>query len=380
MRFLVLGAGKLGRAVIFDLCKFCPEAQIILVDSSRNRLNAMVQEFPDGRISVIKADLTDLDELSYLLSGADVVISCIANRYNYSLAKASIESGASFCDVGSNEDVVRKQFLLHELAVEKGLVVIPSCGMAPGLVTIMAAKIAEGLDSISELKLRAGGLPLEPRPPFNYAQSLPVEEMIHEYAEDATIIRDGKLIRITSLTEAEEIEFQAPFGKLEAFHTSGGISTLPESLGAKAKNIDFKTLRYPGHCEKMKLLKELGLMESTPLESLHSAIAPRTLLTQLLDQRFPKDEPDVVLIRVDVAGTKDGVAQKRRIEAIDYMDEENNLSAVIRTTAFPVSIVAQMIASEQIKGKGTLHLEQSIPVDAFFAEVKKRGITLSERD
>lgn len=380
MRFLVLGAGKMGRAVVYDLCKYSPEAQLIVVDSHPTRLEAITQEFPDERISVIMADVSDLDELSYVLSSADVVISCVSYKFNYALAKASIEAGASFCDLGGNEDIVRKQFLLDQMAREKSVAVIPDCGLAPGLVSILAAAASSELDETSEIKMRVGGLPVEPRPPLNYSQSFSVEGLIDEYFEDATVIRDGKLLRVPSLTDVEDLEFPAPFGKLEAFHSSGGISTLPSTLGGKVKNMDFKTIRYPGHCEKMKLLKDLGLMDSNLLATANPPVAPRTILAHLLEQKLPKDEPDAVLVRVEASGKKNGEEKQICFDCIDYMDEERSLSAMMRTTAFPVSIIAQMIAKGEIKDRGTLYQEKSVPVDAFLAEIAKRGIELKKTE
>lgn len=377
MRFLVLGAGKMGYAAIYDLCKFGgADAQIMVVDSHSAPLDNISARFNDSRVSVIKADVGNTEELAYLMSGADVVISCVTYKFNYDLSKAAIEAGASFVDLGGNEDIVRRQFLLDEMARQKNVSVIPDCGLAPGIVSVLAAAAFEELDEVSEIKLRVGGLPIEPKMPLDYALFFSTEGLINEYVEDATIIRDGKLLRVPSLVDLEDLEFPAPFGMMEAFNTSGGVSTLPATLGSKVRNLDYKTIRYPGHCAKIKLLKDLGLMDSNPIVVNQEKVAPRAVLAALFDQRLPREEPDVVLVRVEVTGLKDGEQVTVQWECIDYMDETTGLSAMMRMTAFPVSIIAQMIARGDIMDKGSLYQELSVPRHMFLEEMKRRGVSL----
>lgn len=379
MRFLVLGAGKIGRAVVYDLCKYSPEAQVIVVDSSEPKLEKITKSFQSERISVIKANVGDMVEMNYILSSADIVISCVSHSLNYSLAKAAIEAGASFCDLGGNEDVVRKQFLLNDMAIDSNVAIIPDCGLAPGMVSILVAAACADLDVVHDITLRVGGLPVEPTPPLNYANLFPVEGLIDEYYEDCTVIRAGKLLRVPALTDLEEIEFPSPFGKMEAFLTSGAISTLPITYNGHVKNLDFKTIRYPGHCEKVRVLKELGLMDSIPLSISNPAVSARTVLAHVLEQKLPKDEPDVVLLRVEATGEKEGLAKISKWECIDYMDDEG-LSAVVRCSAFPIAIIAQMLGSGVIKDRGTLRQEKQIPLDAFLAEMHKRGVQLKRSE
>lgn len=377
MRYLVLGAGKMGYATIYDLCAFGgADAQIIAVDSFSAPLDNITKRFTDPRVSVVKADVSNTDELAYLMSGSDVVISCVTYKFNYDLSKAAIEAGASFCDLGGNEDIVRRQFLLDEMAREKGVGIIPDCGLAPGLVSMLAAAACDELDEVSSVKLRVGGLPVEPKQPLAYALFFSTEGLINEYVEDATVIRDGRLLRVPSLVDVELLEFPEPFGTMEAFNTSGGVSTLPATLGAKVKDLDYKTIRYPGHCEKIKLLKDLGLMESNPIKVGQEMVAPRAVLAAMLEQKLPREEPDVVLVRVEVAGTKNGEQTLIEWECIDYMEESTGLTAMMRMTAFPVSIIAQMLASGEITDRGTLYQEVSVPRQRFLEEMTRRGIKL----
>lgn len=380
MRFLVLGAGRMGYAVAYDLLQNKLVKQVMVVDPEQSRLDALQKDLADDRIAGLKGDISDCEELGYLMTGCDVVISCVTYKFNYELAKAAMEAGAHFVDLGGNEDIVRKQFLLDEMAKEKNVAIIPDCGLAPGLVSILAAAACEELDDFSEIRLRVGGLPVEPRPPLNYSLHFSVEGLINEYVEDATVIRGGRLMRVPSLHDMEEIEFPAPFGKLEAFNTSGGISTLPATFGNRVTHLDYKTIRYPGHCEMVRMLKDLGLMETKPLRLGTQQVRPRAILATLLEQKLPKDEPDVVLLRVAVRGTKDNEPTEIIWEAIDYMDESTSLSAIMRTTAFPVSIIAQMVASGGIRARGTLTQETSIPTEQFLNELQSRGIPLKHME
>lgn len=381
MRFLVLGAGRMGYAVSFDLLKNNAVTQVTVVDADERALSKLRTSVKDPRLAAVQADLSDYEELSYLISGCDVVLSCATYKFNYELAKAAIEAGTHFCDLGGNEDIVRKQFLLDEMAREGGIAIVPDCGLAPGLVSILAAHACEQLDELSEIRLRVGALPLEPKSPLNYAMFSSVEGLINEYVEDVTAIRNGKLLRLPSLQDVEEIEFPAPFGKLEAFNTSGGISTLPATFGDRVEHLDYKSIRYPGHCQMVRMLRDLGLMDIRPLRLGHQQVRPRAILATLLERKLRKDEPDAVLVRVSVAGLKEGERTEIVWELVDYMDEATGLSATMRTTAFPISIIAQMLADGTIRSRGSLAQETSIPAEPFLNAMKARGIDLrmSER-
>lgn len=370
----------MGYAVVYDLLKNEKTKQIMLVDADQAGLERVKASFNDERVATVVGDITDCDELSYLMSGCDVVISCVTYKFNYELAKAAMEAGASFCDLGGNEDIVRKQFLLDEMAREKDVAIIPDCGLAPGLVSILTAAACEEMEEASEIRLRVGGLPQEPRPPLNYSLFFSVEGLINEYVEDATVIRGGRLLRVPSLQDLEDIEFPAPFGKLEAFNTSGGISTLPTTLGDRVQHLDYKTIRYPGHCKLVRLLRDLGLMETRNLKLGQQQVRPRAILAMLLEQKLPKDEPDVVLVRVSVLGIKDGEPTEIQWECIDYADEQTGLSAMMRTTAFPISIIAQMLASGDIIARGTLTQETCVPTQPFLTELQARGINLKRTE
>src|SRR5204862_625335 len=131
--------------------------------------------------------------------------------------------------LGGDNDVVAAELALHAAARAKGVNVIPGCGLAPGMTAVLVAHAVARFDSVDEIHIRVGGLPLAPKPPLDYQLVFSVEGLINEYVERARVVRDGKVVEIESMTEVEELEFPQPFGKMEAFQTSGGTSTLPDT-------------------------------------------------------------------------------------------------------------------------------------------------------
>jgi lysine 6-dehydrogenase len=381
MKFLVLGAGRMGYAVAYDLIRSNKQnvKKIVVADENRANLESLMKNLADERIVPVQLDVRKSQDVAAIMSEMDVAIACIAYEHNYELAKIALSTHTHFVDLGGNEEVVARQFTLDEVARDEQVAIIPDLGLAPGLVSLLAVSAASTLDEVYEMKLRVGGLPVEADDLLlNYAQVFSIDGLINEYVEDCTIIRNGKLARVPSLTELEEIEFPRPFGKMEAFTTSGGISTMPQSYLGKVHNLDYKTIRYKGHCAAVKALKDIGLMDSNPitLEPEGIKVPPRRILHELLSQRLLKGEPDVVLVQVVVTGVKDKKPLQYVWQCIDYNEQAAGLSAMMRMTAFPASIIAQMLARNDIKERGVLRQESVVPIKLFLAEMDSRGINL----
>src|SRR5256714_10315643 len=166
------------------------------------------------------------------------------------------------------------------------------------MVAVLAAHVASRFSRLDELHIRVGGLPQNPRPPLDYQIVFSVEGLINEYVERARVIRGGHVVEVESMTEVESLDFPAPFGRMEAFQTSGGTSTLPETFAGRVRELDYKTIRYPGHCERFKLLIDLGLCASDAVEVDGSRVTPRPLLREMLYRHLPAAEPHVVLVRL----------------------------------------------------------------------------------
>ena len=308
------------------------------------------------------------------MEGQDVAVSCVPYRFNLELSKAAIESGCHMCDLGGNNDIVRKQLCLDAKARRAEVTIIPDCGLAPGLATVLAADALRRMDRVTELHLRVGGLPVDPQPPLDYMLLFNPAGLVNEYKERPVVIRGGKVRTVEPLDELEEIVFPEPFGRLEAFNTSGGTSTLPQTLLGKVDQLDYKTVRYPGHRDKVKCMMELGLFDEEPVAVKGAEVVPRDLTETLLAQRLPRDGDDVVLLRVRAEGEVEGRERTLTYTIIDHCDKEAGLTAMQRTTAFPASIVAQMMGSGEIDERGVVPQEQVVPTGRFLKELEKRAI------
>jgi lysine 6-dehydrogenase len=381
MKILVLGAGRMGLGAAFDLAGATDVQAVTVADLDLTRARAVVETIGSPKLLAAQVDVADSAGVVQLMRGHDAAISCVVYHHNLNLARAAIEERVNFCDLGGNNSVVDAELVLDQEAREASINIIPDCGLAPGMVSVLVAHGAARFASLASVHIRVGGLPQTPRPPLDYQIVFSVEGLINEYVERARVIRDGRIIEVDSLTEIEQLEFPAPFGQMEAFQTSGGTSTLPESFLGRVRELDYKTIRYPGHCEKFKLLMDLGLASSTDLIEVDGlTITPRRVLSEMLLRRLPADEPDVVLIRVEFRGhLSDGGEGALRYDIIDRFDERKGLSAMMRTTAFPASIIAQMMARGEMTQKGAIPQERCVPPDLFVAALAARDITINEQ-
>jgi len=415
MKILVLGAGRMGLGAAYDLAHNSEGVERVTVaDVDEGRARAVCETLGDARLRPAQLNVDDYPGAVNLMRGHDAVISCVPYFYNLPLATAAVEAGANFCDLGGNNSVVDAELALDEKARAAGVNLVPDCGLAPGMVSVLAAHGAARFSRLEELHIRVGGLPQRPRPPLDYQIVFSVEGLINEYVERARVIRDGRVVEVESMTELESLDFPEPFGRMEAFQTSGGTSTLPETFGGKVRELDYKTIRYPGHCERFKLLLDLGLCGGEPVDVGGARVSPRRLLGEMLYRHLPADEPDVVLIRIEfvgLLGTDGGALLAQMVEAgqvspaeassemfgevarkaagggrrarlrydiVDRFDERAGLSAMQRTTSFPASIVAQMAARGLTTRRGAVPQERCVPADALVAELARREIRIDE--
>jgi len=363
MKILVLGAGRMGYGAVHDLVHQPDVEQVTAADNVAERAHKVASAFSQKAVPV-HLDVNDQDATIKLMGDHAAVLSCVVYKLNAGLARAAVAARTNFCDLGGNNDVVDAELALDREAKAAGINIIPDCGLAPGMVAMLVAHAVQRVGKPEEIHIRVGGLPQNPKPPLNYQMVFSVEGLINEYVEPARIIRDGKPAIVESMTEIEELEFPPPFGKLEAFQTSGGTSTLPETYkGVRA--LDYKTIRYKGHCEKFKTMIDLGLCHGEA----------RKMFSDLIVRNLPHDEPDYVLVRVEVWGG----GRRLRYDIIDRQDEKTGLSAMMRTTAFPASIVALMMARGQTTAKGALPQERCLPPDRFMKELAARNIQVVEQ-
>jgi lysine 6-dehydrogenase len=364
----------MGRAVALDLCRSEGVDQVTVADTVQATIEGVRDFVQSSKMAITQLDVTDHKKVVEAMRGHDVAVSCVPYAFNVGLARAAIEAGCSFIDLGGNNEVVSKELSLDREAKEAGITIIPDCGLAPGLAIVLVADAVGRMDTVMEVHIRVGGLPVDPKPPLDYMLLFSPGGLVNEYKEMAVVIRDGRVQEVEALEDLEELVFPAPFGVLEAFNTSGGTSTLPRTLLGKVDALDYKTIRYKGHCERMRLLRDMGLFDETPIDMDGLEVVPRDLLEALLLKTLPQSGDDVVLVRVSATGTLEGRQRTIEYTIIDHCDKATGLTAMQRTTALPASIVAQMIATGEIGSKGATPGEMVIPTGRFLEELDTRGI------
>ncbi len=375
MKYLLLGSGLQGTAIAFDLLRHAEGTTGLTVyDQARESLDRLRERLPDQRLNTVVGDVRDRARLEPLMKDASTVISAVNYWYNAELAELAISCGAHFVDLGGNNTIVERELALDARARGRGVAVIPDCGLAPGLAGIIGYHLHGQLDACDTVRLRVGGLPQHPRPPLDYMLVFSVQGLINEYVEPAIVIRDGVVRTVPSLTEVEELDFPAPIGRLEAFQTSGGTSTLPKTLAGKVRNLDYKTIRYPGHCVRFRTLVDLGLCDAKPIAFAGARFTPRDFLASLLEKTLAVDDTDLVLVQVEAEGEVDGRRLRRTCRIIDKEDSANGITAMMRTTGYPVAIIAHMLAAGIIKERGARPQELVVPAERLLAELRRRDI------
>jgi lysine 6-dehydrogenase len=398
MKILVLGAGLMGTAAAWDLARSQGVDQVGIADADGPVLAKAAKRIGKSRVSSHRLDITHWPKVTSLMRRYDAVIGAVSYHHNFRLAQCAVRAGCHFCDLGGNDRIVEQEFSLDAAARKKKVRIVPDCGLAPGMVSTVVAEGLRHFTRVDSIQIRVGGLPLRPRPPLNYQLVFSVGGLINEYVEPARILKNGKIEFVEPMTGLETLVFPPPFGNLEAFYTSGGASTLPLTLKGRVRELNYKTIRYPGHCEKFKTLIDLGLTSSKSIRIEDRNIVPRKIVESLLVEKLPSGEPDCVLIRVTLRGTPirptaPSSGSKTRAtrsaphlrelsyQLIDYFDPRTKLSAMMRTTAFPVSIVAQMLCRGDVNNNryGVLRQETSLPPEIFLNEFKARGICFERR-
>lgn len=379
-KYAVLGAGRQGIAAAYDLGRFGDAEKILLVDvnahASRkgaSRINKLLKK----RIAQpVTADMSDTGKLAGILKGTDALISAVPYKYNLELTKLAIKIRACMTDLGGNTAVVRKQLSLNAKAKKAGITIVPDCGMGPGLNISLADYVMSLVDNPREIRIWDGGLPQKPKAPWNYALFFHINGLSNEYYGNAYFLRNNKITEVPCFEDQEDIDFP-PFGKLEAFVTSGGLSTAPWSFRNKLELLENKTIRYPGHCAQFKAFSQLGLLGLEPINAGKNKIVPRDAFHALLEPRINlPDTRDVCLMRVKCTGEKSGRPAEATAEIIDYFDEKTGFRAMERLTGWHASIMAILAAHGKI-AKGAVSVELAVPGKTIVEEIKKRGINVS---
>jgi len=273
-----------------------------------------------------------------------------------------------------------EQKKLDAEAHAKGLSVMPDSGLAPGMVNILAAEGIRRLDRADKVRIFVGGLPQHPEPPLNYQIVYSLEGALDYYTTPSWILRDGKATEVDALSELEPVEFPAPLGRLEAFHTGGGISTMPFTWEGEVREMEYKTLRYPGHVAIIKPIRELGLLGNEPIKVKGRDVVPRDVFIACVSPKLTKPEGrDLVALRIIVSGEKHGKAASSTFELVDYFDVEHHISAMMRTTGYSLSVTGLIQARRQVIRFGVTTPDEGMPFDRYVSELGKRGVVIHDK-
>lgn len=377
MKAVVLGAGLMGKEIARDLVNSDSVEKVYLADVSEAD-KALLQELGE-KVEMLQVNAECDDDLRKVMQHGDVVVNALFYTFNERVAKAAIDLGVHLVDLGGHIGGITENILaLNEQAAEKGITIIPDLGVAPGMINILTGYGASKLDEVESIKLYVGGIPTEPKPPLHYTRVFSLDGVFDHYTEPSKMIQKGELTEVQSLTGIEPIYFD-DFGVLEAFYTSGGISTLYKTF-PDVNTLEYKTIRYKGHAEKFKLLAELDLLSNDNVVEVDGQeVSVRKVMREALKKKLQLGQKiDAVLLRAIIAGEQRAEQVTYEYEMVVKREVGTNITAMARATANTVSVVAQMIGNGVIQERGVFPPETIIPGELYIEEMAKRGVTIKE--
>jgi lysine 6-dehydrogenase len=383
--YAVLGAGRQGTAAAYDMARFGDADRVKVGDvdlEAAKRAATRVNTLAGRQLAhPFAVDAADPEAVRAFLEDVDSFLSAVPYWLNPAIARAAIEARASMTDLGGNTDLVRAQLLLSPEAEAAGIAMVPDCGQVPGMGTSLTVYAMSLLDQTDEVTFWDGGNPLHPEPPFNYILTFNIAGLTNEYYGVAHFLRDGRRVEVPTFLEEdyEIVDFPAPIGRMEAFVAGGGTSTMPWTFEGKLTTLWNKTLRWPGHFAAWKAYMDAGLLETEPIDVGGVPVVPRDVLHAVLDPkiRAKPGEPDLVIVRVQAKGRKDGRAAEVVVELIDRFDAATGFTAMERTTGWDGSIKA-ILNARGVTPRGAHPAEIAVPGPLYAEELRRRGFSLTE--
>ncbi|ANU26701.1 saccharopine dehydrogenase family protein [Planococcus versutus] len=365
MHIFVLGTGMIGTTVVTELAKLTKHdglKTITAVDINQASIDKCLAIADNPQVIGKVAALATEDDIAKVLKGADLAIGCLPHSLSLPAIKAAISSKCHLIDlVGSH---FTEKLALHEQAQQAGVLIVPGCGVAPGITNFLAAQGIELLDEAKTAILSCGGIPRYPDPPLGYQVVYRLESLLGLYTRPATVIQSGKVVELAPLSELEEVTFPEPVGLCETVITDAHSTAF--ILQGKVENLVERTVRYPGHWNKMSVLAELGFLDETPITIGDISISPKLFAENvLLPSMSGHSVEDITVLRVEVSGVKQGVSTKHTWEMIDLYDHERKITSMAKTTAIPALLISQWIASKKITETGVIPIESLIVRERF---------------
>jgi lysine 6-dehydrogenase len=380
-RYVILGAGRQGTAAAYDLVLRGDAAEVVLADReaavaerAADRVNRLTGQ---KRARALAVDAADPASLARAMAGASVVLSAVPYHFNVAITRAAIAQRVHLCDMGGHTGVVREQLALHAEAERAGVSILPDCGMGPGLINVLAVHAMDQLDQAREIYVWDGGLPQEPKPPWNYQCAFHLNGLTNEYDGMVPLLRDGRIVDVEALSEPLTVDLP-PLGTFESFIAAGG-STAPWSFLGRLQRFETRILRHPGHYEWFRAFKTLGLFGEQPIEVRGQKVVPRDVLHALLAPRITAEVvKDVCLMRCKGVGRKDGRDTTVLVTLVDRYDPTTGMPAMERLTGWHCAIMMAMQARGTVppgaRALEALLLAGTPTAAAVLAEVAARGI------
>ena len=375
MNVIVLGSGKIGSIIGKDFFESNPGTEVTFSDINKERAKQATLAIPG--CNWITIDTTDHEAMVSKMKKFDLILGALPGDFGYKALEAAIDAGIDIVDVSFTAE---NPVDLDGAAKDAGVTIIPDCGIAPGLSNILTGYAVLRLEKVREVYIMVGGIPEIPIPPLGYTLTWSAEGLIDEYVRDVGIIEGGKHVRVPALSGLEKIEFPG-VGILDAFYTDG-LRTIVDSIPGVDEMWE-KTLRYPGHVEKVKLLRDLGFFDDKPVPVSGIEVQPRLVTARILERTLWNPEiRDLVAMLIEVKGESSGDARGYRYTLLDRFNQKTQVTAMARTTAYTASIVAGMVSKGMIKGPGVIPPERlgmdHELIQGLMTALGKRGITIEE--
>jgi lysine 6-dehydrogenase len=365
MKVLVLGGGAQGSACAFDLLQSEGVGEVAVADLDVSSPDEFLSPYVGGGLQLLEVDASDPSALSTVMAGFDVVACALPYHFNLAAARAAVAAGAHFCDLGGNTEIVNRQLELDDEARAAGVSVVPDCGLAPGMVNILAKGGIDALDETDSVRI------------FNYRVAYSLEGVLDYYTTPVLKLEDSRVVEREALTEVETVDFGGPVGALEAFLTAGGISRMPYAYEGQVATMTYKTLRYPGHAQIMKAIRDLGLLSDAELDVDGCRVTPRDVFIRVVGPRLADpDAEDIVVLRVEVEGRDAAGPRTVRFDLVDYMDREHGISAMMRTTGYSLSAVARLQGAGEVP-VGVHTPDACVPLDGYLEALAERGVEVT---
>ncbi len=376
----IIGCGRQGTAAAYDILLYNKPKNLLLLDISKDSLklcNSKIKNVISDSTLVSNQviDFEDTNKLISILSDYDIMLSAVPYPLNPLLTKIAVKSEISMVDLGGHTQNVIEQLKYDEQAKQSNITIVPDCGMGPGMNITMACLAIEKFDIAEDIYIWDGGLPQNPKPPWNYSLFFNIKGLTNEYDGDAYFLRNSKIERVSCFDDLESLYFDN-IGELEAAVTSGGLSTMPWTFEGKLKTLENKTLRYKGHWNEMIAYRQLGLFDEKIVKFKNAEFTPREFYHFLLEPKLTtKDFHDICLMRVDSYGIIKNERKGFRYEVVEKYDNNTGFMAMEKWTGWHASIVMQKIMDGTIN-PGAHPIEKALSGKDFYNEIIKRNYNI----